>query len=318
LPDSDRTRAQYSDLLRHARGTAVYQTVEWLRVWADLGADLVFVEIDPETMVPFVCKGRGALRRAYSLPFDTYGGPVSARANGRIGFESAIAPLGGMSARIVDFSAGVTSMNGAARPTSTHIIELSQGYEAALSRYADSNRRLIRQALDHGVEVDELSDERELVAFQRMHLRTVARHGARPMPRRFFDAVLTRLVPHGLATFHLARQGDVVIAGNLVLRHGDRAYDWMWVYDERYLSLRATNLMIDRAVRDEIARGSRELNLGSSPNDRLGSVRFKQSFGAVPFAYSVYAQTSPFLTAARQFRLRVSRLGARARVLGAR
>jgi len=38
-----------------------------------LGAELAFVEVDGETMVPFVCRGQGALRRAFSLPFDTYG-----------------------------------------------------------------------------------------------------------------------------------------------------------------------------------------------------------------------------------------------------
>jgi len=77
--------------------------------------------------------------------------------------------------------------------------------------------------------------------------------------------VFATLVPAGLATFYLARRGDDVVAANLVLRHRDRACDWMWVYDDRFPQLRATNLLIDRAVRDEAARGTRELNLGASP-----------------------------------------------------
>jgi hypothetical protein len=89
----------------------------------------------------------------------------------------------------------------------------------------------------------------------------------------------------------------------------------MWVYDERHASLRATNLLIDRAIRDEAARGSFELNLGASPNDRLGSVRFKQSFGAQPFAYRVYAHTMTWVGMARQVRSNVNRFGARLRLL---
>lgn len=318
LPETDRVRARYADLVNHCAAATVYQTTAWLDVWKRLGADLAFVEVDSETMLPFVCRGRGALRRAYSLPFDTYGGPVTVHPNGPVSFERVVEPLGNASARVVDFGARMASSNGAARRVSSHVVDLARGYEAAASRYTDSNRRLIRQAGEHGLRVDVVEDSAHVRAFYAMHLRTVARHGARPLPRAFFDAVFASLVPAGLATFYLARRDGVVVAGNLVLRHRHRSYDWMWVYDDRHLHLRATNLMIDRAVRDEAARGARLLNLGASPNDRLGSVRFKQSFGAVPFDYTVYAHTGRLVATARRARESVNRIGARLRVLIAR
>ena len=58
-------------------------------------------------------------------------------------------------------------------------------------------------------------------------------------------------------------------------------------------------------------RGSRFLNLGASPNDRLGSVRFKQSFGATPFPYTVYAHTGHLVAVARRVRENAIRIGAR-------
>jgi CelD/BcsL family acetyltransferase involved in cellulose biosynthesis len=317
LTDSNRARARYAELVAHSVGATVYQTPQWLEVWKRLGADIAFVEVNDETMVPFVCHGRGALRRAYSLPFDTYGGPVTARPNGRVLFESAIEPLGRSSARVVDFSARMSSENGAARPASSHIVDVSAGYEAAALCYSDANQRLIRQAVERGVRIEVMTDASQLAAFHRLHLRTVARHGARALPRAFFDAVFAVLVPADLATFYLARHGEEVIAGNLVLRYRDRACDWMWVYDERFSHLRATNLLIDRAIRDEAARGSRELNLGASPNDGLGSVRFKQSFGAVPFFYTVFVHTGAWLGVARRLRTGMSRFGARVRLLAA-
>ena len=315
IEDSQRARAHYADLHAHCATATVYQSPAWLELWKHLGAGTVFVEVDSETMVPFVCRGHGALRRAYSLPFDTYGGPVSPNPPSPVYFENTIAPLGNISVRVVDFGARVASMNGAARLLTCHMVDLSNGYAAAQARYQSANQRLIRQAGERGVHIDVMNDPRELEAFYRLHLRTVARYGARALPRAFFQSLFATLVPAGLATFYLARHNDTVVAGNLVLRWGNRASDWMWVYDDRLLSLRATNLLIDRAIHDEAVRGSVELNLGASPNDRLGSVRFKQSFGAQPFQYTVYAHTMAWVGMARHVRAGVNRVGARMRLL---
>jgi CelD/BcsL family acetyltransferase involved in cellulose biosynthesis len=314
VPDSSRTRAQYADLHAHCAGATVYQSSAWLDLWKQLGADVAFVEVNPETMVPFVCHGRGALRRAYSLPFDTYGGPVTPHPNGPVLFENAIAPLGNASVRLVDYRSGVSSLNGAARPLTCHIVDLKGGYDTAAARYHDANQRLIRQATERGVRVEVMNDEASLETFYQLHVRTVARYGARGLSRSFFRALFATLVPAQLATFYLAHRGDDVVAGNLVLRWGGRASDWMWVYDDRLSHLRATNLLIDRAIHDEAVRGSTELNLGASPNDRLGSVRFKQSFGATPFDYTIYTHTMPLVGMARQMRASVNRFGARMRL----
>jgi hypothetical protein len=313
LTDNHRVRARYAEILEHFAGASVYHTPAWLRVWEDLGAEIAFIELDAETLVPFVCKGSGALRRAYSLPFDTYGGPVTAGSNGPVSFEGIIERLRSPSVRLADFGAAVASSNGALRPMVSHIVDLSGGYDRAAGRYTDANRRNIRQARENGVRVAPVSQHTVVREFYRLHLRTVKRHGARPLPPAFFESVFARLAPVGAATFYLTFHHERVVAGNLVLRHQDRSYDWMWVYDDRFASLRATNLMLDQAIRDEAARGARELNLGASPNDRLGSVRFKQSFGAGPFSYTVYTHTAPIVAAARRVRLGVDRIGARIR-----
>jgi CelD/BcsL family acetyltransferase involved in cellulose biosynthesis len=314
IQDSTRIRAHYASLHEHCPGATVYQSPAWLDLWKHLGAEVNFVEVDGETMVPFVCRGHGALRRAYSLPFDTYGGPVTPHPNGRLLFENAIEPLGNASVRLVDYRSGVSSTNGAARNLTCHIVDLSRGYPAAAARYHDSNQRLIRQATERGVRVSVMNDEASLETFYQLHVRTVVRYGARGLSREFFRSLFATLVPAQLATFYLAHRGDAVVAGNLVLRWRGRASDWMWVYDDRTSPLRATNLLIDRAIHDEAARGSTELNLGASPNDRLGSVRFKQSFGAEPFSYTIYTHTVPLVGMARNVRASVNRFGARMRL----
>lgn len=315
LDDSPRTRLRYADLLSHSAHASVYQTGAWLDVWQRLGATVMFVEVDHEALIPFVVKGRGLWRRAYSLPFDTYGGIVTPNGNAPVGFEGAVAPLGRSSVRIADFSAGMTSANGAARPTRTYLVDLTDGYAAAAARYTDANRRLLRQAFERGVRVDEVAASTAVGVFHHLHRRTLARYGARPLARRFFEVLFASLAATRSGTFYVARAAGAVVGANLVLRHRDHAYDWMWVYDERFLHLRTTNLLLDRAIHDEAMRGARELNLGQSPGDRSGSVRFKQSFGATPFEYAVYSHTQPWVTAAREARARWERFGARMRFL---
>jgi hypothetical protein len=218
-------RSRYAELLNGCSTASVYQTPEWLQVWKDLGAEVAFVEVDADTMMPFVCKGKGALRRAYSLPFDTYGGPVTSRPNGPVSFEDAVQPLGVDSVRVADFAGGMRSSNGALRKVHSHIVDISGDYDITSARYTDANLRLIRQASERGVRVTSTNDPAGVREFHCLHLRTVGRYASRPLPRAFFEAVLARLVPADLATFYLAHHDGRVIAGNLVLRYRDQALD---------------------------------------------------------------------------------------------
>lgn len=304
LEDSKRTRAIYRELIEASDTASVYHTLEWLDAFRGLLSELTFIVPFADAMIPFVCKGRGALRRAYSLPFDTYGGPVAAVSNGPVTFERVVEKLGGASARVVDFCSRVKPANGddVARGAATHVVDLSGGYDSVVDRYSESNRRLIRQATERGVHVDVIRDVVEVAAFHVLHRKTVRKYGVLPLPLRFFEAVYRNMVPKGMAVFYLARYNDHVVGGNLILRFRDESYDWMWVYDERYLSRRPTNALIDRAVRDEAERGAATLNLGASPDERLGSVRFKRGFGAQPRSYRIFSQTGRYHAAARRFR----------------
>jgi CelD/BcsL family acetyltransferase involved in cellulose biosynthesis len=124
----------------------------------------------------------------------------------------------------------------------------------------------------------------------------------------FFRSLFHHMVPGGLATFYLAWKDGEAIGGNIVLRYNRMAYDWMWVYDERHANLRPTNAMIDRAIKDEIERGASQFNLGASPHERLGSVRFKKSFGADSHAYRIFFKTSPIYDSARRLKQGVGRV----------
>ncbi len=305
--DSSYARDQYRELLERSDDATVYHTLEWLDVFVAEGADVAFVALGEEAMVPFVCKGKGAMRRAWSLPYDTYGGIVGGGGSVPVSFSTIVDALGIQSARVVDF-AGRIETAGERENVTTHVVALDGSHETVSDRYHDSNRRLIRQASERGVTIGLMRDEAELRAFHHLHELTVGRKGSQAFSLEFFRRLYRNLVPGGLATFYLARHGDDVVGGNLILRRGQRAYDWMWVYDSTRSELRVTNALIDRAIHDEINRGSTSLNLGSSPEYRLGSIRFKQSFGAEAFAYCIFSQTGGIYTWARRIKQQTLRL----------
>ena len=311
LADTDITRRRYESILAESESASVYQTIPWLCALKSLSAELIFVEVSKETLVPFVCKGRGPLRRAYSLPYDTYGGPIAPISRTPVSFEGVARGLGMPSVRVVDFSANVRSTNGAAEHATTHIVELAENYTHVARRYSGANKRVIRQAAERGVRISVMSDHAQLRLFYRLYRRTMRRYACRLLPFDFFTAVYQLMVPKGLARFYLAWHGGVAVAGNLVLRLDGHACDWMWVYNEKHGRLRPTNALIDRAIRDEVERGAKKFNLGASPSDQPGSIRFKRGFGATEYRYNIFSHTGFCYETARLLREYAGRVTAK-------
>ena len=309
-------RRRYESILAEVPSASVYQTLPWLSVFKALSHDLVFVEVGNDVFVPFLCKGKGMLRRAYSLPYDTYGGPI-AMTSAPVQFHRLTATLGVPTVRTVDYASNVelNGGEGAFHDVATYVVDLEDGYEAAFKRYADTNQRLVRQSADRGLLVSEVTDERLLGIFHRLHMSTMRKYRAQMFPFEFYQALFRFMVPAGLATFYLAWDGDRAVGGNIVLRHGRAAYDWEWVYDDKFADLRPTNALIDRAIRDEAARGARQFNLGASPDERMGSVRFKKSFGAEAYAYRIFTKTGAAFGAGRRIKQGAGRLKRRLRRL---
>lgn len=256
--DGPSIRDHYRAILSDCAGATVYQTIEWLSVFKAMGSELVFAELGQDMLLPFLCKGRGPLARAYSLPYDTYGGPIAVT-SAPISFAQITELMQVPTVRVVDY-AGSIELNGAkgkARDVATYIVDLEDGYDAVFDNYADTNKRLVRQSVERGLRITTMDDEKHLSTFHRLHRSTMRRYKTVGLPLAFFQMIYQYLVRAGLATFYLAWYEDEVIAGNVVLRYGNNAYDLEWVYNERFAHMRPTNALIDRAIADATSKGAR-------------------------------------------------------------
>lgn len=305
LKNTPDARRLYQDVVDASPDASVYHTLEWLDVFGTLSYDIEFVDTG-ETIIPFVCKGRGLLRRGFSLPYDTYGGALQ---GSELAYDDVLDALNVPSARIVDYASRTNGTRCRVERATTHVVPLEADYDRVAARYARMNRRAIAQAERRGLIVRPLDHRPQIAVFYRFYLDSCRRYASPPLPPSFFEAIHDLMVPRGLARFYLAWHEGRPVAGNLVLRFCGRANDWTWGYDRELQHLRPTNAMIDRAIRDEIDLGSTEFNLGASPAASNGNARFKENFGARAHSYPIITKTGFCYDAARRIKYAAIRRG---------
>jgi CelD/BcsL family acetyltransferase involved in cellulose biosynthesis len=86
--------------------------------------------------------------------------------------------------------------------------------------------------------------------------------------------------PLGLARYDLVEQRGIPIGGSLHFTFRGSAINWLTVSDERKWDLRPNHFLIARVMRDLCAAGFREYNLGGSPPEAEGLIKFKEAWGA--------------------------------------
>jgi hypothetical protein len=308
LQTNQETKERYAEIYRRSKIASVYQSPEWLAVLESLKGELVFLEVDSGTIIPFICKGSGKLRRCYSLSFDTYGGPVSG-GESRVSFQEVVRALKIPSVRMVDFASNLVDHSNSAVAINAHIIDLTGGEEEVRKGYTKKNREALRQAERRGIRIEKMEDQALLDEFYSLHVHTARRHRTFPHPRSILEMIYKIMRPKNMAAFYMARRDEEAVACNLILRDKKTAYDWLLGYKDDTLKLRPTNALIDLSIRDEIEAGSEMFNLGASPSQHQGIVRFKESFGAKRFSYRIFVKAGFSYHMIRSLKDRALRLG---------
>ncbi|NIO00855.1 MAG: GNAT family N-acetyltransferase [Candidatus Latescibacteria bacterium] len=308
LEDNQETRERYSRIYKTSETATVYQSPEWLRVLESLRGELIFLEIDENSLIPFICKGRGRLKRCYSLSFDTYGGPVS-RSSPNVSFEEVVHALKIPSVRMVDFSHIMVDRSNSAIEFHAHIMDLTGGIERVTKAYTKKNREALRQSARRGIQIEKMNDPKLLPVFYALVSHAARRHRTVPHPMPLLRQIYKIMVPKNMASFYFARHENKAVACNLILRDKKTAYDWLLGYKEEFLQLRPANALIDRAVRNEIDIGCEAFNLGTSPFEHRGIIKFKESFGAKPYPYRVFFKAGLSYSVMRKLKSRALRLG---------
>jgi len=284
LPLEDAEK-DYQRYLKNAHNTTVFHTIEWLLSLRDGLKGKILIGFTENHAIPLFIKGRGLFKRIYSLPYDTYGGPLILKKE-----KSNIDPLYSpfTYTRIVDYHGVLTAKRFRSIKVTTHIIYITGGHGAVREGYSDSLKKALKQAESRGVKVYTLTEQSELRPFYQLYLKTSRKVGIKPKPYSLFRAIFDYMVPKGYAQFYLARSELEAVAGQVILKNRRMAIAWQEGYREDAINLRPINALLDKAIRDATLQRIRVFNLGPSPTSRPGIVKFKESFGAKPYEFKIY------------------------------
>lgn len=280
-----------------ADGASVFHTSAWASLWTESWGNArwraIALEADGaiQGAIAAIERRRGPFRSVDAMPFATYGGPIVRRGHRD--------PAGVRAALLEAFGRWVGSRfvlrwqlawyGGEAAPLPegmpradafTHVLALGKSFDELAEGFSPSTRRLIRQAEESGLAIRPFTEEEDLRAFYDLAVETVRRRGGEPKPYALYAHILRRLVPAGLARYHLVTHGAEPVAASLHLFHEGVATNWLPVSRSASWSLRPNNYLIAHVLASLCDAGYLEYNFGASPDDALGLIRFKEGWGA--------------------------------------
>ena len=288
--------AAWDALVAESDTATVFHTSAWARLWIAEWPGARWEAV----VLPDGSGYAGALgliihdgpfgRRVLSMPYGTYGGPVVRRGHPdpsavrRLLLEGygqlvrhawvMLSELTWFEGRRDELSADLVATDG-----STHVRPLTPDFGGLLSALPHSIRSRVRQAEEHGLTVRPITDARGVRAYHALAVRTVRRLGGLPKPLSLYQRIFRSLVPEGMARYHLVEHRGQPVAGSLHFTYRGSALNWLTVSDDRKLDLRPNHLLIARVMEELCTAGYHEYNLGGSPPDAEGLIKFKEAWG---------------------------------------
>ena len=281
-----------------------FQTPSWAELMTslDLGwrdaTVLVRSAQGGEAIVPRLTRraGAGLFRAHESVPPGVYGAPVVGR--GSLGTEqlemvarlfagprSAGAVLTEVPGRPLDF--------GARRETkTTHLLRFVTGEseQTLLARYRKGHRNDVLKARRSGVAVTLAGCEHDIDGYEQLYRQTVTRWNRAPhlvYPRSLFRRLHALAQAGESVRIWLARRGDELLAGVVVLVHGRHAAYWHAASSDAGREVHAGHLALHAAIVDALSLGAEVFDF--MPSGGLAAVeRFKEGFDAAASAVGVH------------------------------
>jgi hypothetical protein len=247
--------------------------------------------------LPYFESRKGPLTALWSLPFGTYGGPVArgdsrtrealAQAYARLRGEKGVHEIG-----LVDYSNGVSAAGFRLEEGSTHVIDLSPGFERLWEDvFEKSKRRQTRKAMKEGLAVSETRSERDVAAYYAIYEARVEEWGERfRYPRLLFGELVGR--GGAKAKLFVARRGEDLLGGHLNFYFKNTVIAWNGVVRGTADGTQASTLLYAECIRDACEKGCREYNLGSSLGKR-SLIDYKESLGGRARSYRTLRWRSP-------------------------
>jgi hypothetical protein len=239
--------------------------------------------------LPFFESKRGPFTVLWSLPFGTYGGPVTLGDDGvRRALFEAYADLrktkGVHEVGLVDFANRFEAAGFRAEDSSTHLIDLGRGFDALWEAvFEKSKRRQTRKAVKEGLSVAETRSPGDVGSYYDIYAERMQAWGERfRYPKTLFEDLVEHGGP-GVRLFVARRDGEL-LGGHLNFYFKDTVIAWNGVVRDTSDGSQASTLLYSECIRHACEIGFHAYNLGSSLGKR-SLIDYKESLGGVGYGY---------------------------------
>ncbi|GEM_PF-4115432 len=262
---------EYQRYLEISNYKCIFRHPQFLRVWVDSipGTSLRFL-IGDSVVIPGVIFKRGPLKAFYSLPYQTFGGPVG-RFKNDLQVEFDFSNFSEVA--IDDPERKMTIPHLYPIESYEAVLDISDGYDRVFSRYSPSRRNLVRRLKRDPPEIKPVENEKDIEIFYQMY-RTFSRSkNIHVFSLKFFKNLLNYLPENTVQIFIVSRDGPVGYVLNL--KSYNKVYGLLLGWREKDIS----TFLVDLSIKKAIERGSKEFSLGLTSPRMKGVLEFKKSFG---------------------------------------
>lgn len=295
--------AELDEIARRSPRGTYYHTGAWIgslkAVYSRLSFRCLMAEDGGEIVgyLPFFYARRGPVRTAWSLPFHTYGGPVSVtgdadlpllQAYGKVLSGADVVKVGW-----VDFG-GLGSAAGGeweAADCHTHVIDISPGFDALWEGKIDRQRKKrARRAERLGVTVRRMQTDDDVRRYYSVYHDRIERWGGGDRyPEQLFFELLTR--GRDSTRLYLAFCGEEFLGGHLNFYFRDMVTSWNGVTSIESNHLQPATALYIHCIKEACDEGYSRYNLGASLN-KQSLIDYKESLGGDVFRYTQFQRRS--------------------------
>jgi hypothetical protein len=315
-----------SDLqaFQNAPGFTVFHTHKWIEMllaafprWRD-ASRIIDLADGRRVWLPMLQTDHvGLWRWLDALPFGFFGNPVVntgslSRSDVAQILQTAQPGVGWLAINLDPYDplaqpdlipAGVVSLT-------THLLDLSAGFEPLVQGFSKMVLRHLRHAEREGVSARRGQGSTDFLTYYRLTQRAIQRWQLTetPFPRALYEA-LAGLPPQWVSLWLAERDGQAL--GGLISLHyaPGRIMYWGSALDPEYAYLNPTKLLQREAIREACQRGAQIYNMGPSvgfDGKPLEGVRqAKEALGARPHDYAIIILMNAWAMRARALRNRL-------------
>ncbi len=295
------SQERWEKLLKDSPNATIYHTLEWMRVWIETfpswrGA-FILLKRDDNLLagMPIIEKRRLGLVTFYSMPYGTYGGLIGEIEEreefGSYLLKSIQGPF--KRAYIEDFNGLLSGLlKGFSKiEVTTHITKLLPDPDKLWrGRIHKKVREQVRESRRRGVEIKPLEREEEIPICYEMLIQTTERHKERRLkfPLRLYRNIFKIMSEKGNLRWTLALRGKDYLSYLISFLYKETIYFWGNASFNEALPYRPNNALFWEMIEWGCKNGYRYANLGASPPQALGLIRWKERLGGEKVVYNGY------------------------------